>query len=128
MEEAAAILRKGGLYTNSSYYRRGMATYFTGADAPQHCKAGFLLTNISSQGDVSLCTRDKRVIGNVKATPFREVWNSDTYRRIRKESDRSICRHCWLSCFVEPSMRLSLSFHLKNVGTSLKELAFAGAR
>ena len=128
MEEAVAILHQGGLYTNSPYYRRGMVTYFTGADAAQHCKAGFLLTNINSYGDVSLCTRDKRIIGNVKNIPFREIWCSDKFKRIRKESNRSICYHCWLSCFVEPSMRLSLSFHAKNLGTSIKELAFAGAR
>lgn len=128
MEEAVLILRQRGLYTNSEYYRRGMLTYFTGADAPQNCKAGYLLTNINSYGDVSLCTRDKRVIGNVKNTHFREVWRSDTFKKIRKEPSRSICHHCWLSCFVEPSMRLSLAFHLRNVGTSLKELVFAGAR
>jgi len=126
MEEAVLILRKRGIYTNSEYYRRGMLTYFTGADAPQNCKAGYLLTNINSYGDVSLCTRDKRIVGNVKHTHFREVWFSEEFEWIRKEENRPICRHCWLSCFVEPSMRLYFSFHLRNIGTSLKELAFAG--
>ena len=126
MKEAGEILHQGGLYTNSQYYRRGMATYFTGVDAPQKCKAGYLLANISSYGDLSLCTRDKRTVGNVKHTHFREVWFSEEFELIRKEENRSICRHCWLSCFVEPSMRLYLSFHLRNIGTSLKELSFAG--
>jgi MoaA/NifB/PqqE/SkfB family radical SAM enzyme len=124
MKEAGKILRAGGLYTNSRYYRRGMGTYFTGADAPQQCKAGYLLVNINSYGDVSLCTRDKRTVGNIRHTDFRKVWVSEEFEHIRKESYRPICHHCWLSCFVEPSMRLYVSFHMKNIGSSLKELAF----
>lgn len=126
LKEAEKILRQGGLYTNSQYYRQGMDKYFTGTVAPQKCMAGYLLANINSYGDVSLCTRDSRSVGNVKYTPFKEVWFSNEFEQIRRETHRSICHHCWLSCFVEPSMRLYLSFHLRNIGTSLKELAFAG--
>jgi MoaA/NifB/PqqE/SkfB family radical SAM enzyme len=124
VHDAENILRKGGLYTNSRYYRRGMGTYFTGADAPQQCKAGYLLVNIDSYGNVSLCTRDKRTVGNIRRTAFRKVWLSEELEQIRKESDRPICHHCWLSCFVEPSMRLYFSFHVRNISSSLKELAF----
>ncbi len=126
MKETEQILRQGRLYTNSQYYRLGMATYFNGADAPQRCKAGYLLANINSYGDVSLCSRDKRIVGNVKKIPFKEVWFSNEFEQIRKEPNRSICRHCWLSCFIEPSMRLYLFFHLRNIGTSIKEITFAG--
>ena len=126
IKEARTILRREGLYTNSLPYLQGMIKYFKGEDLSHICHAGYLTANVSSIGNVTICTKDKRIAGNVKNKHFREVWFSEEFERIRKHPNRAVCHHCWQSCFAEPSLRLNLSFHLRNISTSLKELAFVG--
>ena len=113
-----------GLYTNSHLFLTGMARYFAGEDLSRGCRAGFLSCNIGSRGDVTACTRDGRLLGNVRATPFADVWNSARFKDARRHPDREACRHCWQSCYAESSYRLDLSYNLKNLGASLRELGF----
>jgi MoaA/NifB/PqqE/SkfB family radical SAM enzyme len=112
------------MYTNSQPFLQGMVKHFSGQDLSKGCRAGFLSANISSRGDVTICTRDHRILGNIKNMPFQEVWNSAPFQHARKHPNRQACRHCWQSCYAEASYRLNLSFHLKNLGTSLQELGF----
>lgn len=123
--EARGLLLASGMYTNSHPFLQGMARHFEGRDLSRGCRAGFLSANISSRGDVTVCTRDSRVLGNVKETPLREVWNAAPFQHARRHPDRGACRHCWQSCYAEASYRLNVSFHLKNLGTTLQELGFA---
>ncbi len=106
----------------------GMVEHFAGQDLSKGCRAGFLSANISSRGDVTMCTRDNRIVGNIKNTPFQDVWNSEAFKNARKQINREACRHCWQSCYAEASSRLNLSFHIKNLGTSLKEIGFTKHR
>ncbi|MBN2108523.1 MAG: radical SAM protein [Deltaproteobacteria bacterium] len=124
VEEARKLLLQSGMYTNSRPFLQGMVKHFAGQNLSKGCRAGFLSANISSRGDVTICTRDNRILGNIKNMPFLEVWNSAPFQNARRHPNREACRHCWQSCYAEASYRLNLSFHIKNLGTSLQELGF----
>jgi AdoMet-dependent heme synthase len=122
--EARKLLVEQGLYTNSLPFLLGMVEHFEGRDLSKGCCAGFLSANISSRGDVTMCTRDNRIVGNIKNASFQDVWHSEAFKNARKQINREACRHCWQSCYAEASSRLDLSFHIKNLGTTLKEIGF----
>jgi MoaA/NifB/PqqE/SkfB family radical SAM enzyme len=122
--QARQALLQQGLYTNSQTFLTGMADHFAGQDLSKGCRSGFISLNIGSRGDVTMCTRDSRILGNVKNTPLKEVWNSPAFQKARKYPSREACRHCWQSCYAEASLRLNLSFHLKNLGDSMQEIGF----
>jgi AdoMet-dependent heme synthase len=124
IQQARKLLVQQGLYTNSLPFLMGMIQHFEGRDLSQGCCAGFLSANISSRGDVTMCTRDNRIVGNIKNMSFQDVWNSEAFKNARKQINREACRHCWQSCYAEASSRLDLSFHIKNIGTTLKEIGF----
>ena len=126
MREARKILAHGGLYTNSIPFLQGMAKHFDGLDLSKGCRAGYLIANVNSRGDVTMCTRDQRILGNIKHAAFQDVWRSEAFQKARKNPSPNACRHCWQSCYAEPSFRLDLCFHLKNIGSSLKEIGFVG--
>lgn len=122
--QARQTLVQQGMYTNSLPYLKGMVQHFEGCDLSRGCYAGFLTVNVSSKGDVTMCTRDNRIVGNVKNTPFKDVWHSAAFQNARKHMNRAACRHCLQSCYAEASARMNVSFHLKNLGTTLKEIGF----
>lgn len=126
MSEARKILAHGGLYTNSVPFLDGMVKHFEGHDLSKGCRAGYLIANVDSRGDVTMCARETRVLGNIKHATFQEVWRSDAFQKVRKNPNPNACRHCWQSCYAEPSFRLDLCFHLKNIGSSLKEISYIG--
>jgi MoaA/NifB/PqqE/SkfB family radical SAM enzyme len=128
MSEARKILSRGGLYTNSLPYLQGMVKHFKGHDLSKGCRAGYLIACISSRGDVTMCARETRILGNIKHASFQEVWHSDAFQKVRKNPSPEACRHCWASCYAEASFRLDLGFHLKNFKTSLAEIGFVGGK
>ncbi|GEM_PF-4533922 len=127
IREARKLMLEKGLYTNSLPYLQGLVKHFEGQDLSKSCRAGFLSVNVGSRGDVTMCTRDNRIVGNIKNTSFQDVWNSEAFKEARKTPNREACRHCLQSCYAESSYRLNASFYLKNLGSFLQELRFAGS-
>lgn len=59
------------------------------------CLAGLTYCIISPTGDVQPCAYMKMEIGNVKDTPFDEIWaNNETFAQLRTETYSGQCGHC----------------------------------
>ena len=59
------------------------------------CLAGISYCIISPKGDVQPCAYMKMEIGNVKDTPFDEIWqNNETFKILRTESYKDGCGTC----------------------------------
>ncbi len=72
------------------------------------CKAGVLTGVVYANGDVSLCEQHEP-IGNLRQTPFPEIWNSEQASTLR----RSIgCKECFCTneVFLWPSIVFSPSW------------------
>ena len=124
LSEAREYLVKQGLYTNSIKFLKGFTRFFKGGYPMKHCYAGYLLCNVDSYGNVTQCSIDPRIAGNIRKSPFKELWKSKEFDTIRKDHNRNLCGHCWLSCFAEPSFRMSFFYSMKNLFQVLAEISF----
>jgi radical SAM protein with 4Fe4S-binding SPASM domain len=90
------------------------------------CRRVWWMANILSNGDVVPCTYDydsSMKVGNVKERPFREIWNSPAYRKLReriyKEKDSiEKCHNCWINFKLSKSgwFPLSIDFNESAIG------------
>lgn len=122
--EARRYLLKRGLYTNSTKFLRGFTGFFRGKYQMACCYAGYLLCNVDSYGNVNQCSLDPRIVGNIRKKPFDHIWKSKEFQLIRRDHNRGLCGHCWLSCFIEPSFRMSFFYSVRNVFQLLTETSF----
>jgi len=122
--EARRYLVKQGLYTNSIKFLKAFKEFFKGEYQMKHCYAGYLLCNIDSYGNITQCSLDPRISGNIRKKSFKEVWKSKDFDLLRKDHNKEICGHCWLSCFAEPSFRMSFFYSMKNLLQLLTEISF----
>ncbi len=68
----------------------------------KRCPIPFSLFSICSNGDVILCFNDwskNNIMGNVKKSTIREIFNSDKYKKFRKETKNrkiknKLCEYC----------------------------------
>jgi MoaA/NifB/PqqE/SkfB family radical SAM enzyme len=94
------------------------------------CYYGWLTTLIDVDGMVYNCCRCYTPLGNVFESTFSEIWNGDTYRRLRKEAREINKRktpvdscHCYSCSHYAANLRLYQYFHpLKSRSTRLKQL------
>jgi len=122
--KARDYLVKQGLYTNSTKFLKEFTGFFKGDYPMKHCYAGYLLCNVDSYGNVTQCSLDPRSAGNIRKNSFRELWNSKEFDYIRKDHNKEMCGHCWLSCFAEPSFRMSFFYSMRNLLQVLTEISF----
>ena len=122
--KARKYLLKNGLYTNSIKYLKGFKGFFKGEYQVKHCYAGYLLCNVDSYGNVTQCSLDPRVVGNIREQSFNKLWKSKMFDLIRSDHHKGICGHCLLPCFVEPSFRMSFFYSTKNLFQVLTEVSF----
>lgn len=122
--EARRYLLKKELYTNSIKFLKGFKGFFNGDYQMKHCYAGYLLSNLDSYGNVNQCSLDSEFAGNIRQRTFPEIWKSKEFDLIRKDHNKGLCGHCWLSCFVEPSFRMSFFYSMKNIFQVFGETAF----
>ena len=53
---------------------------------------------ISPQDDICFCPKLKEmVVGNIRETPFDQLWMSEKAEKIRRHINSGAC-HCWLNC------------------------------
>jgi MoaA/NifB/PqqE/SkfB family radical SAM enzyme len=122
--QARKFMMERGMYTNSLKFLKDIDAFFRGRHLMQDCYAGFLLCNIDAFGNINQCSIDSRIAGNLRKNSFKEIWQSGEFDRIRRDHGKSLCGHCWLSCFVEPSFRMSVAYSTKNLFQFLKETSF----
>ena len=63
-----------------------------------YCPAPYRYAMISPRGDLYFCPKLKEmIVGNLKDTPFDELWLSGKAEKIRRHINSGAC-HCWLNC------------------------------
>jgi Iron-sulfur cluster-binding domain len=63
-----------------------------------HCPAPYRYAMISPSGDLYFCPKLKEmVVGNIRESPFDELWLSGRAEKIRRHINSGAC-HCWLNC------------------------------
>ena len=122
--EARKYLGRQGLYTNSTKFLKEFKGFFKGEYPMKNCYAGYLLCNVDSYGNVTQCSIDPRIAGNIRKSSFKELWKSKEFDHIRKDHNKELCGHCWLSCFAEPSFRMSFFYSMRNLFQLLTEISF----
>ncbi len=68
------------------------------------CEALRSTVFVSPEGDVYPCHLYDRPLGNVRQTPFAEIWASAEVRRAREDIDALACGGCFSACEAYPAM------------------------
>ena len=124
LKELQKTIRSNGIYTNSEIYLDGFREYFNGEYLLKDCSAGYLSCDIDSYGNVMQCSLDSRIGGNILEKSFKEIWKSEEFDMIRKDHNQKLCGHCWVSCYAESSLRISLKYSLGNIKRLFKEISY----
>lgn len=70
----------------------------TGYRFPMRCFAPWEKIVIRANGDVAPCCGSGEIMGNIKKTPFRHLWNSGKYKKLRRSINTNFppldCRNC----------------------------------
>ena len=124
IEQIIEKTKKYGIYTNSDVYLRGVRKFFEDANKIDiDCFAGSFSCNISWDGYVVPCAFISP-LGNIKNKPFEKIWRSQQFNDVRKKIKKGECTKCWMSCFVEPSLRCSLEYAVQNPIKYINDLRF----
>lgn len=114
------------------YYLSGLMDYQRNPRRVfERCVAGRRFTSISPEGKVYFCPILKNMtVGDLRDSPFDEIWNGKEARGLRKRIDKGFC-DCWLNCTIYPNASESLADNqiIKEKRNLLKKLrlpAFAG--
>lgn len=85
------------------FYWRTLVDYgYKPARYFEPCLAGRRYAMLDPWGNISFCSpHKKKPIGNVRETPFDEIWRNDKSARLRKHIDALKC-DCWLMCTANP--------------------------
>jgi radical SAM protein with 4Fe4S-binding SPASM domain len=87
-----------------AYFHKGLVEHVRANVRPTPCEAGHTSFMIDPRGDVYPCNILNLPVGNVRETPFEEIWRSQ-----RMEAARDVVRQCnqpcWMVCTARASMR-----------------------
>ena len=124
IEQIIRMAKKYDIYTNSETYLRGIELYLRDKNRINvECFVGSFTCNISWMGDVVPCAFIP-AIGNVRNESFEKIWNSKQFNNARKDITKGNCQKCWMDCFIEPSLRCSLNYAIKNPMKYINDLRF----
>ena len=115
LRRTSRAARTANINCNLREYLQGMPDYYAGKYRPKTCFAGDLICDIDARGNVAPCLTLGRTGGNVKDRPFREIWTSEEFHRLRRAARRLRCPLCWQSCYIEPSEIASPFFLLSHL-------------
>jgi MoaA/NifB/PqqE/SkfB family radical SAM enzyme len=81
------------------------------------CYIGWFHTRIKIDGSVVPCNPCNIIIGNLKETPFHEIWNNSAYRNFRRQTMfiesfnflRPLC-DCEFCCYLENNVKIHRFF------------------
>ena len=113
IENLINFIPKTSLYTNSIPFLRGIPDYFRGNSVVEKCYAGYLFCDINCYGDLMPCLIKHKTL-NIRNSSFKEAWNSGEFDKMRREISKTRCENCWHSCYIEPNIRMSPLYLLKN--------------
>ncbi len=95
-----ASVRSGRLeiIQSPSMSRRALSRWYSEEPSPRrHCLYLYLFARVASTGEMPACPFIARSMGNLRENTFREIWNGESYRRMRQAIRRQpmpICARC----------------------------------
>ncbi len=87
-----------------AFFAHGIFRYAAGHGRPFVCNAASDFFFVDPAGDVYPCNVLEEVIGNVRETPFPEIWESHRAEEIRNKV-RSCELKCWMVCTARADMK-----------------------
>ncbi len=124
-EVAAHHLRSRGLIGAAPVisFLRGIIDYVSLRGRRPPCSAGSSSFFLDPQGGVYPCLFVGESMGNVRETPFEEVWSSDAAEAARARVKKGSCPGCWVEC---ETMREIVRDKLGLLGSSLVTVSKGG--
>lgn len=91
--------------TVKRYYIKGLKNRLVkGVSLPNPpCTALNTHLRVLPNGDVPVCLYNSRVVGNLKETPFHELWFGNGEKIVEGRHWVSKCKGCWAECEVIPN-------------------------
>lgn len=123
LDRLCAMGRAGAPILNSETYLRMIPASYSGQFFfPVPCRAPLRRIHLHPDGSVSLCQvmGSSSVVGNIRDSPLDRIWRSRPARNVRKVVRCRRCGGCWLSCYAETNLRLSLRYGLQSLRYSLQ--------
>lgn len=105
-------------YASLSFYQRTM-DYVTAPRRLFDCYSGTHSFYVAHTGDVHACINLPSTFGNIRQTPFDQVWFGDRADAERRPIAAWQC-HCWTNCETELSLARSRSAFIQSVGANLR--------
>ncbi len=87
-----------------AYFHHGLVEHVKAHVRPTPCEAGHTSFMIDPRGDVYPCNILNLPVGNVRETPFLDIWNSQRMEEVRGVV-RNCNQPCWMVCTARASMR-----------------------
>ena len=95
-----------------AYFQKGLGEFATTGQRPVRCEAAHDSYMLDPYGRIFPCNILNMPVGNVRETPFEEIWNSAEMDRIRH-----IVRHCEEPCWMVCTARSAIKRHLPKVSS-----------
>lgn len=97
---AAHHVRRRGLIRVTPVIRflQGTLEYASSGGRPIQCSAGSSSFFLDPYGDVYPCLFVGRALGNIRDTPFADIWASEAAEAARLKLVAGICPGCWVEC------------------------------
>jgi len=90
-----------------SYFYSGLIGHIRARGRLLPCMAASASIFIDPTGEVYPCNVLDMSMGNIRGTPFADVWGSDAAREVRGRV--ALCvRPCWMMCSVRPAIKKNL--------------------
>lgn len=86
-----------------AYYNHGVVAFNETQRRLVKCDAARDFFFLSPRGDIYPCIIVPKVIGNILARPFEEVWASEQAAHIRSEIEG--CQACWMMCSARTTLK-----------------------
>lgn len=110
IEKLIKLKKETGAVRNSSAYLRSVGAFFANQRDffPTPCLQGSNRIEVDTYGNVTLCSFVTKPLGNLISSDMESIWNSNVHRMARRDAYQGNCPHCYLSCYSEENIRLSL--------------------
>jgi MoaA/NifB/PqqE/SkfB family radical SAM enzyme len=86
-----------------AYFDHGVIDFTRTGARLNGCDAASGFFFLAPTGDVYPCLTLSRVLGNIRQTPFDELWRGEQAWRIREEVSQ--CRKCWMMCTARSELK-----------------------
>ncbi len=132
IDKLITLKRQTGIVKNSEDYLRRVVAYYRDPHGyfPVPCLQGSNRIEVDIHGNVTLCSFVTESLGNLMHQEMEEIWSSPAHRAAREAAYRGACPRCFLSCYGEENLRLSVTGVVPTLGESLRRASrlLLGAR